>query len=391
MADRLSAADRNLLLGAFALILVLSLLIGNAGIPETSGDGPDIPSTYSAKPGGAAAAYELLDQLHYSEHRWEEPPAGLANIESDAILIFAEPAAVPTTGERGYLRRFVENGGRVLFCGGALPSFFANAQLTPAPASAQEVEFPADLPSSFTRGARKLVMAPRWFWEKRGPDRVALYGGEQKPVAVVWRMGRGEVLWWAAATPLSNRSIAKADNLTAFLDAVAGDAQAPPRPVYWDEYFHGSRGSLWGYVESTPLKWALLQCLLLSAAILFAFSRRSGPIVIPAPATRLSPLEFVDTLGGLYQRAGATAVATGVAYRHLRFTLTRRFLMASNTPDATLAQAAAQRLGWNGEDLARVLEQAEASQHRNLRAGDALHLVKNIGQYLDRLANRRRG
>jgi hypothetical protein len=111
-------------------------------------------------------------------------------------------------------------------------------------------------------------------------------------------MGAGEILWWAAATPLTNAGMTRADNLRLFLNTVSASNAGQPVSIYWDEYFHGQRGSLWSYVEKTPIVWGGLQLTILVLGLLFTFSRRSGPMVMPAVVSRLSPLEFVETIGG---------------------------------------------------------------------------------------------
>ena len=60
----------------------------------------------------------------------------------------------------------------------------------------------------------------------------------------------------------------------------AGEVQ-----VYWDEYFHGEQSSLIGYAGDPPLKFGLLQTLLVFLALIFTFSRRNGPIhPLPQPS-----------------------------------------------------------------------------------------------------------
>ena len=155
-----------------------------------------------------------------------------------------------------------------------------------------------------------------------------------------WKLGDGEILWWAGSTPLTNAGITHDDNLAFFLKSVANWSLDEPYHIYWDEYFHGQRSSLWSYVGKTSLPWGLVQLGFLALAVLLTFSRRSGPTYIPAPVSRLSPLEFVDTLGGLYERAGAASSAVSVSYARLRSLLTRHLSLPGNIPDAELAQSA---------------------------------------------------
>src|SRR6266567_4637035 len=122
---------------------------------------------------------------------------------------------------------------------------------------------------------------------------------------------------------------------------------------------------------------------------IFTFSRRSGPVYIPAGISRLSPLEFIDTLGGLYERAGAASSAVSVSYLRLRTLLTRQLGLAAKTPDAQLAQAAEQRLGWKDSGLANLLGRAEASSRmEKLSPRQALDLVQNLERHAARLSVR---
>ena len=74
-------------------------------------------------------------------------------------------------------------------------------------------------------------------------------------------------------------------------------------------------------------------------AIFFTYSRRSGPVRPLVPQPRLSPLEFVDSLGGLYQRAHAASAAVGVAYQRFRYLLIKRVGLGSNASTKELNQA----------------------------------------------------
>jgi len=149
-------------------------------------------------------------------------------------------------------------------------------------------------------------------------------------------------------------------------------------PIYWDEYFHGQRVSLVSYVEKTPVVWAAVQILLVALTLVFTFSRRSGPIVMPGSVSRLSPLEFVDTMGALYQHAGASAIPVDVSRRHLRLELTRQLGLPSATPDADLSRIAAERLQFDGTSLAETLSRATSTPK------EALALVQDLERFKEK-------
>ena len=383
MQAGVTPADRKLLWGAglMGLVLVAGTL---AFAPLESTPGREVPSTYSSGAGGARAAYLLLLDLGYAVRRWEDPPAGLPGQPPHPVLIIAEPTVMPTAHESRTLVEFVQRGGRLLFCGAALPAFFAEADLKPEMPNIESREFSAIVPSSLTRAAPRVAIRPEAYWGKLHPSQLVLYGDDRAAAVVVWRIGAGQVLWWAGATPLTNAGITRAGNLSLFLNAVSASSSGEPISIYWDEYFHGERGSLWSYFEKTPVRWSVVQLALLFLAVLFTFSRRSGPLVVPAPVSRLSPLEFVETMGGLYQRAGAQSIAVSVSYRHLRLELTRRLGLPAAVPDADLALAAGQRLGFGG-DLAGTLEESALAGGGKLPAAQALRLVEKLAAYTAQL------
>lgn len=384
MQDRMNPADRKLLAAA-GIVLVLIVAGGVLFAPPPDDENP-VPSTYASGSGGARAAYLLLAELGYRVSRWEEPPTMLADAARGAVLILAEPADAPAKDDVAALRRFVNSGGRVLFCGPSVATYFPGALVSPEGSGETWKEFSPNFPSYLSRQARTIAMQPKAHWDILSPSQLALYGGDDAAVIVDWRMGQGQVLWWAAATPLTNAGILRDGNLNLLLNAVSLDGEQGSE-IYWDEYFHGQRRSLWNYFEATPLKWGLVQIGLAALAILFTFSRRSGPIVPALAPSRLSPLEFVETMGGLYERAGAASVPVAVSYRRFRFELARRLGLPSTAINADLAQAAAKRLGLPEETLRQALENAAAADlhGRKLSPPRALKLVQTLEEYESQL------
>jgi uncharacterized protein DUF4350 len=380
MPAAINPADRRLLLiagGAFLLLLCAVAFLTPAG----GEDAGVVPSTYSSGPGGARAAFLLLQQMGLPVERWENSPVDLPAEGSGAVLILANPVDKPNQAEHGALMRFVQTGGRVLVTGIITDDFFPPAYLLPQPTRTKPQTFDAIVPSAFTRHAERIELSPLALWGTLDDTQVPLYGDPRHPVVTSWKIGRGRILWWAGATPLTNARISDAENLNLLLDAVGlgGDSADPPTRIYWDEYFHGERGSLWGYVSNTPVAWGLAQLGLLCVAVLLTFGRSSGPLVPAARASRLWPLEFVDTLGALYQRADATPAAVGIVYRNFRVAMTRRLRLPSDISDAALGQALGNSLGWHGHEMAQTLARAgAASRGEKLSPNEALQLVQDL-------------
>jgi hypothetical protein len=381
MPSRIAPSDRKILLSGAALFLLMATFLGILSPPQETFKSP-IPSTYSSQPGGAEAAYRLLHTLHFPVRRWESPPTELTQEPGDILLILAEPTQPPSVKERKALSDFVVRGGHVLFTGSRIQDYFADAELSPIPPDPKFVTFSPRLPSRIMKGAKAVAIQPRGTWEKLKPVQLALYGADQAAGVVSWSQGLGEIVWWAGSTPLTNSGITREDNLTFFLNSVGNWTEEGKYHIYWDEYFHGQRSSLWSYVGKTSMAWSGLQIALLVVTVLFAFSRRSGPTFVPAENSRLWPLEFVDTLGGLYERAKAASAATSVSYFRLRTLLTRQLSLPSTTKDAELAVAAEQRLGWKNSGLGLLLARASAARNEEkYPTADALEIVQGLEKF----------
>ena len=384
MPARLTPADRRLLSiagGAVLLLLIGAILAG----PPPS-DESQIPSIYSSGKAGARAAWLLLQDLHYNVRAWEESPSTLRTAPPDALLIVAEPTELPSEHDRAALLDFVNRGGRVLFCGKTLGAFFSHAG-TPydAPKSGW-ADFDAIFPGRVTHGAETITLRAQSVWKKRSSSLLWLYGTDDWATVVEWRIGAGSVLWWAGATPLTNAGITQTGNLNLFLNSIADSPQGRPSVILWDEYFHGQRTGLISYAAQTPALWAAAQVLLVGLAVLFTFSRRSGPVLSPAAPSRLSPLEFVDTMGGLYRRAGAASIPVEIAYRHLRAVLIRRLGVAATMSEEDVARLAEQRFGLASGKLAEDLGRGSSYCYdQRIRPKDALALVKRLTSYAAQL------
>src|SRR5882757_3414801 len=392
MPASIDASDRKLLVTGGAILLLLTAGLAFVGI-DPQEQGMSIPSTYSSGSGGARAAYLLLQDLHYKVSRWERSPTELPSDADNVVLIVADPQETPTKEERAALENFVDDGGQVLFTGARIKAFFPNANVTREIPTLEWKTFSADLPSNYTSGAEKIVLQSGATWQAPVASQLPLYGGQRSAVVVSWRIGGGRILWWAAATPLTNAGITREGNLNLFINAmnspVAADRSAVQ--IYWDEYFHGQRTSLWSYLQKTPVAWGLAQVAILGVIVVLTFGRRSGPIVFPPVVSRLSPLEFVDTLGGLYERAGAEPAVVGFVYQRFRATLSRRLRLSANASDTELADAVQGRLGWKESGLKSTMARAlVASRAHKVGPEEALGLIRDLERYEEQLHFKRK-
>jgi len=382
MPLKVDPKDRKLLLVAactFVLLIAGAVVFGGEG-----GTKADLPSSYSTSSGGAKAAYLLLLQAGYKEGRWEKPLDALPLEVSQAAgktLILAEPFTAPTQAERDKLKAFISAGGQVIATGMFAGTFLPENDSLSEPFGNTPTTAQAVSPSAITRAAPEIELEPQAHWRSFSAA-YPLYADDEQTRVVTYPYGRGRVLWWAAATPLTNAGLKEHGNLEFFL-ACMGD---PRSEILWDEYIHGYRETLGSSIAHSPVKWLALQLALLGLALLATFSRRSGPICKPASDVRLSPLEFVQTLGGLYQHAGTASVAVDICYQRFRYWLTRRLGVASNISVEDLHQAVGDRWGLADDRFAAILQRCESAKNDPFLQGSmALHLVQELDEYAIRL------
>ena len=387
MPAGLDRTDRAILIAA-AILLVVLVVASALVTPSRQDGGTGFPSTYSASWDGAKAAYLLLRDIGYNVQRWDEPPTELAGNPANEVLILANPQQFPTPEERAALRRFLEQGGRIVATGAMAAAFLPDSQpFKEGFDSDEEAQFPAVLPSSLSIGAPEISMIPPERWQPERMNQIVIYGNSETAAVVACAVGKGRVIWWGSPSPLTNRGIQKTGNLALFLNSL-GPKEG--HTVFWDEYFHGARGTLWSYVDKTPLPWVFAQFGFLFLFVLLARSRRYGPVRMPGKITRLSPLEFVDTLGDLYTAAHAGSAAVRESYQRLRFQLTRQLGLPANTTIAELARTASLTLGWEDEPLRGTLIRAErASRTIDLRDAEALAIAQDLYDYTALLETRR--
>jgi hypothetical protein len=376
MPLKIDPRDRKLLLGA-AIVFVL-LITGVVFLGGDTGQKVEVPSSYSTASGGAKAAYLLLAQSGYNVRRWERP---LTDLPKDSTVILADPLEAPTREEREAISRFLSEGGRIIATGMFSGTFLPENQAAPDMSLGMTwKKVSAIAPSAITRAAPQITMAPQARWQSYAAA-YALYGEKDEIVVVKYPCGRGEVLWWAAATPLTNAGLKEPGNLE-FLLASLGETKSP---ILWDEYIHGYRETLESSAAHSPLKWLFLQLTILALAVLATFSRRSGPVCAPVTDVRLSPLEFVQTLGGLYENAGTASVAVDIAYQRFRYWLTRRLGVANNISINDLESAIRDRFTPKDERFAAILRRCESAKaDPYLRESEALHLVQELDEYASR-------
>ncbi|MFI5104504.1 MAG: hypothetical protein ACHP79_06240, partial [Terriglobales bacterium] len=239
------------------------------------------------------------------------------------------------------------------------------------------------------RGVPNITMAATVAWDGDEPNAVPLYAQNGNVVVVTYPLGRGTVIWWASPTPLVNEGISAPGNLNLLLNSLGPSAGAR---ILWDEYYHGDRRGLTSYLAGTPIAWAFLQGGLACLVLLMAYGRRPGPIRLPVVESRLSPLEFVETLGALYQKAGAASGAVATVWERFRYLVCTRLGLPRSASVQRMYESARERLGWSEPGFFEAMQRAErATRVGSLNNHDALQIVESIEHYASLLELNRKG
>lgn len=380
MPMKLARSDRRLLI--WAVIVFFPITVALALLSSTQRDS-GIPSTYSAGSSGAKAAFLLLAELGYKSERWERAPGELPVEARNTVLVLAEPLIPPEPEEKAALRLYLARGGKILATGFTAELFLPNSRTV--------LEFaPEPVPKSYRPQlisplgrAGEIRMSPHAYWKDCSTPCLIHYSDGERPIVISYRVGDGEVVWWASSMPLSNAGIVNAGNLTLLLNSLGAPAETQ---VLWDEYFHGSRRTLRSYFREKPVFFGLAQLGLLALAMVLTYSRRNGPIYPAGEPSRLSPLEFVETVGALYRRAGAVRAALEVPYLRFRNQAVRQLGLKAEISAIDLARAIRTRLGYKDASLEDLLQRVEAALYDpDLHEAQALELVQELNAHVQRL------
>jgi hypothetical protein len=332
-------------LGIAAAIVALNLVL--AFVRSLTGGTPGGPpsSSYATGPSGVAAYAELLERSGHRVSRLRGPVAE-ADLDSAETLLLLDPGFVGRD-DADALRRFVDDGGRLLVSG-ATDSWLGHLVAHAPDWSPDALRSPALLaPVPELAAVRKVTTAGRGAWSGGGALPV-LGEGERALLSVAGDDGR--LLLLADTSPLQNRLLDDADNARLGL-ALAGPVG---RPVRFLESFHGY-GQATG-LEAVPGRWWAAFALAFTAAIvlMLARGRRLGPAQLPARDLPPPRRVYVESLGGVLARVRRKEGAIApVRARALSLLADRARLGASPSP-AEL-RAAGERLGLPADELDALL------------------------------------
>ena len=385
------------LVGGVVAAVLLFALFG----PRADPNDPE-PTTYNASSAGTKAAYLLLPQLGYGADRWSSPPTDLTRLDAArTTLVITEPTLPfkDLAVVQKALEAFMERGGSVLATGRE------GARLLPGGVTAAPTGMLNGLCLTEGEGAgtlgqpQEVHMQEPVRWSAEGP----LYRVRQRcgkdAVVVTYPVGKGQAVWWSSPQPMTNQGLKDDPSLALLLASLgppsAGPVSASPaagetgRTILFDEWFHAEHETVGSTLAGLPW-WPLTgQCVAAAVLLVLSLGRRNGPLRTPVGVPRTSPIEFAESMGRLYARAGATGAATGAAEsRLLRFLhescgLSRETLRGG---PAVIAEAVQARFGGDWKALEHDLQLATDGAGGGLGARGALKLVQALEQDRQNLA-----
>jgi hypothetical protein len=378
-----SANDRRVVLWLLAALFLLMLAFVIFA-PKKDENDPE-PTTYNSGSQGIEAAYLLLPELGYSAKRWEQPSADLRNVDAaNTTLILTEPKLpVKDVKElRQSIAEFLERGGWVVATGARGALLLPDGK-TDRPRNLVEglcYTKPQGNGALARAGEVPLLEPVRWSAIS------SAYHVEQRcgedAVVVRYRVGLGEAIWWSSPMPLTNAGLSDDPSLKLVLASVG----VPGRTVLFDEYLHTYRETVTDTLKGLPWHALWWQLGAVAALLLLSFSRRSGPLRTIVMLPRTSPVEFAESMGVLYRKAGATQAATEAARGRLLECLRDqcgipRELLRGPAPQ--VAQILTERFSGEWRELEAHLEQAGTAGM--LAPKSALRLVQSLDDDLGRL------
>jgi len=373
-----ASEQRGFLLFGIGLVLLMTLVAWLNVNERDQGQG--FPSSYNTQPYGAKAAYLLLEKNGYTVERWNKAPAELPVNSSGTTLVVAGPEFYPHSGEMGGLVRFVLHGGTLLVAGARPNSFIPQSSAESGDARIGFAECKPVALTSLTRGG-PISQDGNLIWDFDKDARpvhflVHFKDQDDKPVVISYTLGQGRVVWWASALPLTNAGIRNRGNLDLLLNTIGDN-----RHVLWDEYYHEAHENGSAHFSHPEQVWALAQAGFLGLLVILTFSRRSGPIVPLRRESRLSPLEFVETLGSVFQRARGTQVAVEIAFNRFQQIAARRLGIPGSATASDILLAMSKRGIKLPQDAAVWVSRSdEASRDTELTEKNALEYVRALNQ-----------
>jgi len=228
-------------------------------------------STYDTGPNGYRALYDVLRAARVPIARFgRELPLLDPSVQTLVITGYEEdPSAKPLDArDAAWLRDFVTKGGRLVaidaeFAGpdDIAPGVGVTVRKGFVPQARDDVAIPLAR-NAYTAGVSRAQGSIDWVFPFNGAQGTPLLASRGGMVAVLYRVGRGQVVAVTAPAIFGNAQLRNGDNVRFAYNAIVGHGDAA-----FDEYVHGySDGAALWQVLPAPVRaavWIVLALLLL--------------------------------------------------------------------------------------------------------------------------------
>lgn len=385
-----------------AIFLSGGLLLGGREPARSRQVGKEIvpdPSTDNDRASGSKALFEWTARLGYRPQTWRQPWSRLDGSRAPILLVIdprlkgashalTGPTFGPDAGgdedsrlgpeDARALRAWLGRGRTAVVAASSLPTghtagtahgeetdTFADAVHlrveTASPITGVD-EFGPLQPMRDTQGVLSIHSEADARVARAMPDGLALFGDAAGPVAVSVPVGQGRLIVIADSRFASNANLPRAENAVFLANILARAARAGD-VVLFDEYHHGESdllggATLWSLL-GRPLQLCLLQLGLAGIVALGVLAVRFGRPVPLGQGMRRTSGEYVQSLAGLYARAGAASSALEILYRQFLRDVCARLALAPDVALEQLAAVAARRARLDQSRLRTLLATCE--------------------------------
>jgi len=280
-------------------VIVVGLALGKGGEQSKP---VSIFSTYDSGANGYRALYEVLRGAGLPVTRFERALGVLD--PSTKTLVFtgyeSDPSAKPLDErDAEFLKHFAEAGGRIV----AIDAEFAGKDdVAPGVGTSLRTAGTEAITlarNPYTAGVTRVRGPIGWTFPFKEPHGVPLLANSKGMVAVLYRVGRGEVIAITAPALFSNKHLRDADNLRFIYNAVAGHG-----PAVFDEYIHGYSDHLttWAVLPA-PVRAAVWIVIGILALALIGANVPFAPPYLPEPPDERDSSDYITAIAELMRRS----------------------------------------------------------------------------------------
>jgi hypothetical protein len=354
-------------------------------------------STYSTRPGGYKALYDLFAELQLPVERMRTRYSRLESRKG--VLVVVDPHEVPFGGrEIKKLNKWIRAGNRLLiFSGGPRyypkPPAFLDSRPIPqmtrrlkghslakklglkSTSSQTAARTVVDVSSLDLYGVHAISASRFSRWVKMPSGWTSLIRDKAGSVIAQKTLGKGEIIAISDASIAANRNVGTSQNAR-LITALALD-KGRPRSILFDEYHHGYSlaESFWTFVGSSVFGWILLQVFV--GLFLFFYGRRaaySGRFrTLERPVGR-SSLEYVESMAHVLESSKANRLALEALLQRFLAKLSRR----SGVPLKRLEQRSGKQLPLQDAAAWRLVEECRSAMKSDAGSREVLSVARKL-------------